>query len=38
MIEQLRVFGQEVSYLPRKLIARDTILGDDALSKFEEAY
>ena len=38
MIEQLRVFGQEVSYLPRKLIARDTILGEDALSKFEEAY
>ena len=38
MIEQLRVFGQEVTYLPRKIVARDTILGEDALSKFEEAY
>lgn len=38
MIEQLRVFGQEVTYLPRTIVARDTILGEDALSKFEEAY
>tara|TARA_B100001059_G_scaffold213106_1_gene228707 strand:+ start:83 stop:988 length:906 start_codon:yes stop_codon:yes gene_type:complete len=38
MIEQLRVFGQEVVYLPREIVARDTILGEDALSKFEETY
>ena len=38
MIEQFRVFGQEVTYLPRTIVARDTILGEDALSKFEEAY
>ena len=38
MIEQLKVFGQEVTYLPRTIVARDTILGEDALSKFEEAY
>ena len=38
MIEQLRVFGQEVVYLPREIVARDTILGEDALSKFEEVY
>jgi hypothetical protein len=38
MIEQLKVFGQEVTYLPRTIVARDTILGEDALSKFAEAY
>ena len=38
MIEQLKVFGQEVTYLPRTIVARDTILGEDALSKFEESY
>ena len=38
MIEQLRVFGQEVTYLPREIVARDNILGEDALSKFEESY
>ena len=38
MIEQLKVFGQEVTYLPRTIVARDSILGEDALSKFEEAY
>jgi hypothetical protein len=32
------VFGQEVTYLPRTIVARDTILGEDALSKFAEAY
>ena len=38
MIEQLKMFGQEVTYLPRTIVARDTILGEDALSKFEESY
>ena len=38
MIEQLKVFGQEVTYHPRTIVARDTILGEDALSKFAEAY
>jgi len=38
MIEQLRVFGQEVYYLPREIVARDNILGEAEISKFEAAY
>tara|TARA_Y100001963_G_C6784201_1_gene451632 strand:- start:1103 stop:1981 length:879 start_codon:yes stop_codon:yes gene_type:complete len=38
VIEQLRVFGQDVYYLPRTLVAEDTVLGEDTLSKFDDAY
>lgn len=38
IIEQLRVFGQEVYYLPRTLIKEDEILGEDVLSQFNDAY
>lgn len=38
MIEQLRVFGQEVYYLPREIVSRDTILNEAQVSKFEAAY
>ena len=33
VIEQLKIFGQDVYYLPRTLVAEDTVLGEDALSK-----
>tara|TARA_B100000424_G_scaffold217969_1_gene176230 strand:- start:994 stop:1878 length:885 start_codon:yes stop_codon:yes gene_type:complete len=38
VIEQLKVFGQDVYYMPRTLVAEDTILGEDTLSKFDDAY
>ena len=38
VIEQLKIFGQDVYYLPRTLVAEDTVLGEDALSKFDDAY
>ena len=38
IIEQLRAFGQEVFYLPRTLVNEDTILGEDPLSEFNDAY
>ena len=38
VIEQLKVFGQDVYYMPRTLVAEDKILGEDALSKFDDAY
>ena len=38
IIEQLKVFGQDVYYMPRTLIAEDTVLGEDTLSKFDDAY
>ena len=38
IIEQLSVFGQDVYYLPRKLINKDTLFGEDASSSFNDAY
>src|SRR6056300_1602469 len=38
IIEQLRIYGQDVYYIPRKLLGTDSIFGEDALSKFEDAY
>jgi len=38
IIEQLRIYGQDVYYIPRKLVGEDKIFGEDALSKFEDAY
>ena len=36
--ESIQIWGQEFLYLPRKLVAKDEILGEDRLSKFEHAY
>jgi len=38
IIESLKIFGQDVYYIPRTLINRDTILGEDASSAFNDAY
>jgi len=38
IIEQLQVFGHDVYYLPRKLVAEDTLWGEDTLSSFNDAY
>jgi hypothetical protein len=38
IIEQLSVFGQDVYYLPRKLVNEDTLFGEDASSTFNNAY
>ena len=38
MIEQLKAFGHEVYYLPRKLVNEDTLFGEDRLSSFNDAY
>jgi len=38
IIEQLRAFGHEVYYLPRKLVNEDTLFGEDRLSSFNDAY
>jgi len=38
IIEQLSVFGQDVYYLPRKLVNKDTLFGEDASSSFNDAY
>tara|TARA_A100001011_G_C14234179_1_gene810224 strand:- start:138 stop:1094 length:957 start_codon:yes stop_codon:yes gene_type:complete len=38
MIEQLKAFGQECFYIPRTLVAKDNIFGEDSLNKFSAAY
>ena len=38
IIEQLSVFGQDVYYLHRKLVNKDTLFVDDASSSFNDAY
>ena len=38
IIEGLKIYGQDVYYLPRTLVNHDLILGEDVLSKFDESY
>jgi len=38
IIESIRQYGQDFFYVPRTLVALDTILGEDSLSKFNDAY
>ena len=38
MIEQLRIYGKDVYYIPRNLVSEDKLFGEDSLSKFEDAY
>jgi len=38
IIEQLRIYGQDVYYIPRKLAGTDNIFGEDIGSSFEDAY
>jgi len=36
--EVIKINGVDVLYLPRSVIKKDTLLGEDTLSKFENAY
>jgi hypothetical protein len=38
IIESLRIYGQEMFYIPRTLVSKDEILGEDRLSKFTSAF
>jgi hypothetical protein len=38
IIESLKMYGQDVYYLPRELVNEDTIFGDDSVSKFPKTY
>jgi len=38
IIEGLKIYGKDVYYLPRTLVNRDLILGEDSLSKFDDSY
>lgn len=38
VIESLKIYGQDVYYLPRDIIAEDRILGEDIPSRFNSSY
>lgn len=38
IIEALRMYGNEVMYIPRTLVSKDDILGEDRLSQFKSAF
>ncbi len=38
IIEQLKIYGQDVYYLPRKIANKDSIFGEDPASSFEDSY
>ena len=38
IIECLGIYGQEMFYIPRTLVSKDEILGEDRLSEFKNAY
>jgi hypothetical protein len=38
IIESLKIYGQDIYYLPRTLVATDNIFDEDTLSQFNQAY
>ena len=38
IIESLKIYGQDVYYIPRDLVNEDKILGDDVSSRFNSAH
>ena len=38
VVEQIKMFGKDVYYIPRTLVNEDTVFGEDTLSKFDGAY
>ena len=38
IIESLKIYGQEMFYIPRTLVAKDNILGEDRLSEFKNSF
>lgn len=38
IIESLKIYGQDVYYIPREIVGRDRIFDDDSVSRFDNAY
>ena len=38
VIESLKMYGQDIFYMPRTLVAEDKIFGEDVVSAFDRAY
>lgn len=38
IIESLRIYGNELFYIPRTLVSKDNVLGEDRLSEFKSSF
>ena len=38
IVEGLKIYGHDVYYLPRTIVNKDLILGEDVASKFDSAH
>jgi hypothetical protein len=38
IIESLKIYGQDIYYIPREIVNRDRIFQDDSVSRFDNAY
>lgn len=38
IIESLKTYGQDVYYIPREVINRDSIFDDESMARFDDAY
>lgn len=38
VVEALKIYGQDVYYLPRELVGEDDLLGDDPVSRFPQSH
>lgn len=38
IIESLKIYGRDLFYIPRTLVSKDDVLGEDRLSEFKNAY
>jgi hypothetical protein len=38
IIESIKIYGIEVCYMPRTMVAEDSLFGEDVLSKFERSH
>ena len=38
IIESLKIYGKDLYYIPRTLVSKDNVFGEDRLSKFQNAY
>lgn len=38
VVESLKIYGQDTVYMPRTLVNKDEVLGDDTVSSFNAAY
>ena len=38
IIESMQIYGQDVCYIPRTLVSKDEILGEDRLSEFKNSF